>query len=259
MDIYSEFLLKLGYAMPRMLALFAIVPFFSRAILGGVIVRNAVALAIVLFLMPVLDYEAAVSQFEIWQLGLILVKELLVGVFFGFLLSLPFWAVEGVGILIDNQRGASMSSALNPMSGSEASPLGMLLMQYSVVLFFISGGHLLFFNALYGSYLLWPVFDSFPQIQPGAYAKIIKEFSLFFVGVILMSSPVVIAMFLSEFGLGLVNRFAPQLNVYFLSMSLKSGVALFVLIVYLQVLFDIFGDDLIASSGTLEKLRDIFI
>ena len=74
-----------------------------------------------------------------------------------------------------------------------------------------------------------------------------------------MSSPVVIAMFLSEFGLGLVNRFAPQLNVYFLSMSLKSGVALFVLIPYIQVLFDIFGDDLIGSAGTLEKLTDVFM
>ena len=54
---------------------------------------------------------------------------------------------------------------------------------------------------------------------------------------VLLAAPVIIALFVSDFGLGLVNRFSPQLNVFFLSMPIKSAVAMFVLLLYVPVLF----------------------
>ncbi|MBO4316786.1 MAG: flagellar biosynthetic protein FliR, partial [Mailhella sp.] len=67
----------------------------------------------------------------------------------------------------------------------------------------------------------------------------------------LLSGPVVVACLLTDISLGLINRFASQLNVYVLAMPIKSGVASLLLIFYFGMLmtgavrmFDSFGGDL---------------
>jgi type III secretion protein T len=45
-------------------------------------------------------------------------------------------------------------------------------------------------------------------------------------------------MFLATLGLGLVNRTAPQLNVFFLSMPVKSALGVAMLIIYLPFIMD---------------------
>jgi type III secretion protein T len=61
---------------------------------------------------------------------------------------------------------------------------------------------------------------------------------------VVFAGPLIIAMFLAEFGLALVSRFAPQLNVFVLAMPVKSGVGLFVLALYIPFLFSYLRDGL---------------
>ena len=53
---------------------------------------------------------------------------------------------------------------------------------------------------------------------------------------LLLSGPVVVACLLTDVSLGLINRFASQLNVYVLAMPIKSGVAIFLMLVYFSML-----------------------
>lgn len=55
---------------------------------------------------------------------------------------------------------------------------------------------------------------------------------------VVISAPAIIVMFLATIGLGLVNRTAPQLNVFFLSMPVKSALGIALLIVYLPFIID---------------------
>ena len=55
---------------------------------------------------------------------------------------------------------------------------------------------------------------------------------------VVISAPVIIIMFLATLGLGLVNRTAPQLNVFFLSMPIKSALGIAMLVIYLQYILD---------------------
>ena len=66
---------------------------------------------------------------------------------------------------------------------------------------------------------------------------------------LLLAAPVLVAMFLSEVGLALVSRFAPQLQVFFLAMPIKSGVAVFVLMVYISTIFDF-------AHGPMREIAD---
>ncbi len=55
---------------------------------------------------------------------------------------------------------------------------------------------------------------------------------------LLFAAPAIISMFLAEVGLALVSRFAPQLQVFFLAMSIKSALALLVMVLYMNTLFE---------------------
>ena len=84
----------------------------------------------------------------------------------------------------------------------------------------------------------------------------IAQFVLIAQMAVLVGGPVIIAMFLSELGLGFVSRFAPQLNVFFLSMPVKSGVATLMLVLFWGVMVVFFGDMLreLDVPDLLEKL-----
>jgi type III secretion protein T len=64
-----------------------------------------------------------------------------------------------------------------------------------------------------------------------------------------------IMMFLSDMGLGLMNRFAQQLNVFTLSMPIKSALALFVLILYLPILFGFLKDEFTSAFVLLKDAK----
>ena len=54
----------------------------------------------------------------------------------------------------------------------------------------------------------------------------------------IISAPVIMVMFLATLGLGFVNRTAPQLNVFFLSMPVKSALGIAFLVIYLPFVMD---------------------
>ncbi|QIK39144.1 hypothetical protein GWK36_06990 [Caldichromatium japonicum] len=69
-------------------------------------------------------------------------KEVFIGLMLGFSAAIPFWIADGVGYFIDNQRGTTMASSIDSMTGVQTSPL------------FVGGGAVVFLSALYESYRL---------------------------------------------------------------------------------------------------------
>jgi type III secretion protein T len=75
---------------------------------------------------------------------------------------------------------------------------------------------------------------------------------------LILASPVLLIMFLIEVGLALVSRFAPQLQVFFLAMPIKSAVGLLVLVVFAATLFDFGGQVLLEGKDWPYRLDRIF-
>ena len=73
---------------------------------------------------------------------------------------------------------------------------------------------------------------------------------------IVIASPVIIIMFMATLGLGLVNRTAPQLNVFFLSMPVKSALGIAMLVIYLPFIMDmlLYTND----SAILDPIKRLF-
>ncbi|RYZ12663.1 MAG: EscT/YscT/HrcT family type III secretion system export apparatus protein [Comamonadaceae bacterium] len=260
MDAVLESPLKLlaaiGYALPRLFAMFSMIPMLTQQALPGTL-RTGFVGAIALLLVPGLVDPA--QQVEgAAAIVVILIKEVLLGMVIGLVMAIPLWAFEAMGAFVDNQRGASIAQIINPLTGHDSSPLGELFSQAAMTYLLASGGMLILLKVAYSSYELWPVFARLPRIDGDAAAVLLGQFDRLTRLAVLIGAPVLIAMFLAEMGLALISRFAPQMQVFFLAMGIKSAVAMFVLAVYAVTLFVYFGSEVLNLELALQTVKKLF-
>lgn len=175
----------------------------------------------------------------------------------GFIASVPFWATEACGFIIDTQRGAAMASLANPMLGNQSSPTGVLLTQTLITLFYSGGMFLVLLGALFESYASWPIDTFYPRVGMQWVDFFYGQISQLLQLCLLMAAPLLIAMFLAEFGLALVSRFAPSLNVFILAMPIKSIIASLLLVLYLHTVMDAAYDKLYLALNPVALLAPI--
>ena len=245
----KAFLLALAYTQPRILAMFLPIPVFNQQIMPRLL-RYSIAAGLGALAAPSLMKVVSVTDLNALQVLIILAKEALIGFVLGYLIAIPFWAFEAVGFLIDNQRGASIAATLNPLTGNDTSPVGVLFNQAFIVFFFVSGGFMLMLGILYDSFLLWDVFSWFPELRPESVPLFLEQLTRLVKIAVLLGSPAIVAMFMSEIGLALISRFVPQLQVFFLAMPIKSALAMLVLMLYMASLFE-YGSDYIGQLRTI--------
>lgn len=254
----SAVMLAAFYALPRMLAMFSMLPMFNRQALPGLL-RIGVAAAFAIFLVPSL-LGSSLDQLRHGGLMIsILAKEALVGFLIGFLVAIPLWAVDIMGAYVDNQRGASIAATINPLTGHDTSPLGELFSQAAIVLLLISGGMLMLLDLVYASYILWPVFKLLPDFSDQTPMLLLAQLDRLALLAVLFSAPVIFAMFLAEIGLAIVSRFVPQLQVFFMAMPIKSAIAMYVFAVYATTLLGYISSEIAGfPEGVSTLIKAIF-
>jgi type III secretion protein T len=232
----TTIMIAVFYSMPRMLAMFSMIPLFNREALPGLL-RIGVAFSFAIFVVPlVLDKSVAFERTSGMMLPIV-AKEAFIGFFIGFLIALPLWALDVMGAYVDNQRGASIAATINPLTGHDTSPLGELFSQAGLVLLLLAGGLMMMIEVIYASYVIWPVFELLPNFSAEAPKIFLAQIDMLMWIAVLYSAPVVFAMFLAEVGLAIVSRFVPQLQVFFMAMPIKSAIAMFVFAAYAATLF----------------------
>lgn len=182
-----------------------------------------------------LPYMAVTAQTPvIYDVRLIFLfcKEIFLGFVLAFFATIPFQFVQTAGSLIDFLRGASSLQVSDPFSQTQTSPIGNLYNYVLIALFYISGGPFFFFDSLVTSYSIVPA-DTF--INPVFFAPgypfwqtVVALATKVLALAIQLSAPSLLAILMTEVFLGIANRLAPQVQIAFLGMSVKSllGLAL---------------------------------
>lgn len=244
----------------RILPMVQMVPY-----LGGQVVPQTVkmglTMALVILVYPAVwlsgaAFELPDSSFEI---TLLVIKEVFVGVTLGFVCALAFEAVRMAGQIIDNNAGLTQATTLVPQLPDRVSPSSNFLLQLSIVIFFVLGGHRVF---------LWALVRSFQLIEPQRFldfqegyaevALVVLRLSAdaILLGV-LMAFPVVAAILLTNLFLALVNKAAPQINVFFLGMPLKAVLASAVVFLSLDAILQRFIDQVLSDLEVLLQLMEL--
>ena len=234
---FHRWMLAAVLAMVRIGGAFAICPALTDSMIPGV-ARRATVLGMAIFIVPVVMQGMPPGEPNYWMFSLVALKEAILGFMIGFFAAVPFWIAENVGNFIDNQRGATMGEVYSPLSGAQVSTTGIFFTQVVSTIFFVGGAIFVLLGALYQSYGVWPVFAEGLRFDGATPQAILGSVDSMLRTTVVISAPIVIIMFLATVGLGLVNRTAPQLNVFFLSMPIKSGLGIALLIVYLPFILD---------------------
>lgn len=144
-----------------------------------------------------------------------------------------------MGGIIDAQVGNTFAQQLDPTQGGQSAPNTRWLNMFAVWLFMASGGLLAFLDVLFGSYQLWPITQMGPALEIGQLGFFVDQFQYLMSAGLVLAAPVVVVLLLVDLSLGLINRFAQQLNVYSISMPTKSLAATLVLLMCLGLIAEV--------------------
>ncbi len=231
--------------MARLIPMVQLLPFMGGQAIPQT-VKMALALTLGLVLYPSIWAQGAAFALPDSTLTItaLLIKELAVGATMGFLLALAFEALRMAGQIIDNTAGLTQATTMVPQLAERISPTSNFLYQFGIVIFFVIGGHHLFLMALGQSFLLIPPheFLTLGGDPSAAALQILRLTAESITLACLMAFPVIAAITLTNLCLALVNKSAPQINVFFLGMPLKAVLASAIVLLSLDVLITVFAD-----------------
>lgn len=259
----QAFLVLFGLLFARFAAFVNIVPFFGgQAVPAQVKVATATSLVLITYPSVVQEIPLDGSPLGFGPVGFIglVAKEVFVGFTLGFVASAVFQAVLVTGRIVDFQRGSTMGELLAPQVQQQASQLGQFKIQLAIVIFLAIGAHRFFLSALIRSFEYIPA-TKFPQIEAGWTPPVefitVMTANIINIGVQL-AVPAVLALLLTDLFFGLINRVAPQANVFFLSLPVKMAMGIFVVALSIHIIVSRFVDYFDSSYEAFEFMIKFF-
>jgi flagellar biosynthesis protein FliR len=236
----SHAILVLALLLSRTVPIALIVPFLGGDLIPPTVKMGiGVALAVVLF--PAVA-DTPIQPAPVMVI-LLLVKEVFIGTTLAIAASYAFDAARGAGTFVDTVSGANMATVFVPQIEVQASLFADLNFQMSIVLFLAMNGHHFIINSLADSIRAVPLND-FPHfghgMWPFANALMRMTGDMLLVSFTL-AAPAAVAVFMTDVAMGLINRVAPQIQVFFISMSIKPVVAVTMVLLALTVIVDRLG------------------
>ena len=206
----------------RILAMLATAPVFDNRTVQR---RTRVGLAalIAILMMPLLPAPPVLSSAQAIP---VLIQQILIGVAMGFSMRLVFAAFEMAGDLLGLQMGLAFAQFIDPARGMQTPLIGSFLGVLAMLTFLVIDGHLLVIAAVVQSFELIPISANLAVVNSQSIAM---AGSIMFMLALQISLPVMAAVLISNIGLGILARAAPQLNVMSIGFSITIGVGLWIL------------------------------
>lgn len=247
----SPVLLVWALLMARVLPLIVLAPFIGGDLVPQQ-VKLGVGIALSLIIYPFVG-DTPIPPGAI-TFVLLLLKEIFVGTAIAFAASMAFEAAQAAGTFVDTVSGANMATVFVPQIQQQATLFASLKFQLTVVLFLALDGHHLVIRALVESFQVVPL-QHWPKFSSGFwpyFEMVIRMAADFLLIGVAVAAPAAIATFVTDLSLGIVNRVAPQIQVFFISMSVKPMIVTVMTLASLLVLLEVFRE---AFERTIVHVR----
>lgn len=156
-------------------------------------------------------------------------RELMIGLFLGFMMRMYFFAVSVAGELIGISSGLASAQIFNPSLGSSSNVVEQLQVMIATLLFLALNGHHFFLEGMLKSFDTLPLgvfglnLDAFQSV-----GVLIRDVTIFGLKI---AAPVIVAIFLTHLGMGIIGKAVPQINVLVTSLQVTILVTMVVMIV----------------------------
>ncbi len=218
----------------RIVPIVVLAPFLGAKNLPATI-KMMFGLAIAAIMVPQVMMQAHASVDFDWKFVGYSLKEIFIGFIIGFFVSIPFSIAQTSGSLIDFIRGSQSLQVTDPTTQTQTGPIGVLYNYVLIAIFFALDGPFIFFNGLAASFQIIPV-DSFFNplffsLNMPVWKLILSILNTLMSLAIQLAAPSIVGILMTEMFLGIANRLAPQVQIVFLGIPLKSWVGIAFLLV----------------------------
>lgn len=190
-------------------------------------VRIGLVLGLSALLIPIVADRIRLPDFSLPSILSLGFTEFLIGTAMGLCIRFVFVAFEIAGEVISLQMGLSIISVLDPMAGTQVPLLSNFMGLLASLIYFAIDGHHVVLEALVQSFQLVPPLDV--HLSGAVGEAVLKKALGMFVLALTVASPVMTALFISTFAMGMLGRTLPQLNVMMSNVPVSIGVGLLAL------------------------------
>jgi flagellar biosynthetic protein FliR len=247
----AGFMLVLG----RIAPLFMLAPLFSNKLIPAR-AKSIIAVSLAVGIWPIASHAGTHHAISLDALpfGALMLKEILVGIVFAFVLAGLSATLMTAGSLLDTFVGLSFGATVDPVSGNNSTLIANLYSMFGVMVFIAIGGDSWVIEGLAKTYEIVPL-DSGLKLNTA-----VQGVQAMFVGIlpaaVMVAAPVMLAVLLTDCALGVVSKIVPQLNVFAVGFPAKILVGITVMCASLPFVSGWVGDQLQQSvSSALHSLK----
>lgn len=239
----------------RMAGLFSAIPLFGGK---GVPARIKIVVIFVMALLffPIVRTLLPKVPEDTFSLGLLVVREVLIGLSLGLLSQVIFSAVEFCGQFVGMQMGFTTASLFDPTMGTQLSVLSVFENLLATLLFMSFGMHHLFLRAIVESYQIVPL--GAWHMSSELLAFVVATTGGIFVLAIKLAAPLMASLLAATVSLGVMARVFPQMNIFMMSFPLNIGLGFIVLGITVTVFLYILGNAFAALTHQITTLFRLF-
>jgi flagellar biosynthetic protein FliR len=214
----------------RVSVILFMIPIFQSAQVNSM-TRFGLGLAIAFIVWHVVP---SIQPLGLGGLAAAVISQAFVGFVFGFVAFLVFVGIQFAGEVMDLQVGFSIVNVINPLTSQNVSVLGEFQLALGSLIYLTADAHHFLIEGLGGSFNLVPL--PFASIQPALETDMMTFYGQAFFMVFQIAAPVGIALFLTNIGLALMTRVAPQLNIFAIGFPLQILIGLSMIVISLPLL-----------------------
>jgi len=247
-----EDLIPFALVLARVAGLFSAIPMFGARVVPAR-VKAPLIFTLSLLLFPIVHPHNIPAAGDIVSLGLLVIREALIGLTLGLISQLIFSAVEFCGQLVGTQIGLSMAALLDPNTQANVPTMAMFQGALATLVYLALGVHHVFLRGIVDSYALVPV--GAWHTSAGLLKFLIETSTGMFVIGVKLAAPVSVALLATSVALGIVARSFPAMNVFMVSMPLNIGIGFVILGLSLPVFLRVLE---VAFGGVAGQMRLLF-
>ncbi len=191
-------------------------------------VRLLLALFISVAITPILSSKLPAIPTETSQLYLLIIFEVLIGLAIGAILRILFAALSSAGSIVGIQTGLSFAMTMDPTQGSQGAIFSSFLSMIGIVLLMQANLHHWFIVGAINSYNVYPIGDL--RIG-GTMDWMLTGFTSSFNLAVQITIPLLLYGIIYNIALGVVNRAAPAIQVFFIAQPVQVFIGLFIFMI----------------------------
>lgn len=224
-------------------------------------VRLGLVLFMALILAPLQPQStaAAVYDLNMYMYLFTVLRELAIGLVFGYIFQIFYYLLFFAGDLIDTDIGISMAKVMDPSTSIQAGFTSWIVTIMFVLYLFATGAHLT---------LLHIFADTFNTIQVGTFKFnvsivefVLHLFTRAFSLVVRVAAPFMVAEVIMQMCMGILMKFIPQITVFVINFQMR--IILGIIMLYLLAPFigqfvdryiDTLFDNLVDASAMMAQM-----